>query len=376
MSNEDVIGIGLIGYGYIGRVHAYAYQSLPFLYHPMPRPVNLVGVAAHSEKTLRLAAEQTGALLTSRDYHQVISDPRVDVVDICLPNHLHKEVVLAAVKAGKHIYCEKPLAASLADALEITQAVQGSQRIFQVTFNYRFTPAVIHARQMMQSGFLGDITGFTAGYLHSGYLGSSRPMSWRLRRSQSGGGALVDLGSHAADLVVHLTGQKIQRLLANTSTIVRRRQGPGNVWEDVDVDDQAQVLAELESGASGIITASRVALGAVDSLDITVRGTHGAFSWHLMDPNWLEIYDGRLAGSQRGWQRLETIQNYPSPAILPSARATLGWTRMHIASQFNLIQAIASGSFSGPGINDGLHIQQFLDAAYRSAESGGWVSLA
>jgi predicted dehydrogenase len=376
---KETIGVGLIGYGYIGRVHAYAYQSLPYLYNPMPAAIRLVGVAAQSEGTVRLAAGQTGVSLAVQDYHQVIAREDVDLVDICVPNHLHKEIVLAAVQAGKHIYCEKPLAASLADARQIAEAARRSKGFFQVTFNYRFAPAILRARQLLETGFLGEVIGFSAEYLHSGYLSTARPMSWRLRRSQSGGGALVDLGSHAADLLVYLTGQKIRRVQAKTCTVVPRRQAPGGSWEEVDVDDQAQVLVELESGASGVIQASRVAMGAADSLNIVVRGSQGAFAWHLMEPNWLEIYDGRLAdgplGNQRGWQKIESIQSYPPPAALPSSKSSLGWMRMHIASQFNLVHCIATGRFTGPGVEDGYHVQQFLDASYKSATSSRWEYL-
>ncbi len=373
------IGIGLIGYGGMGRVHAYCYQSLPFLYNPMPAKIELVGVAEDSETSAKLAEEQTGAQLVTTDYRQVLERKDIQVVDICVPNHLHAEVLLAAVKADKHIYCEKPLSSNLEDAIRVAQTVSSSERYFQMVFNYRFAPAVLRARQLAEDGFLGEVISFEVKYLHSGYRNEARPMSWRLRKDMAGGGALVDLGSHCADLLVYITGLRISRVFAEMRTIVSQRREMDGSQSRVDVDDMALVMANLENGAYGVVEASRVAMGAADQLDLLIRGSKGALAWHLMNPNWLEIYDGtqpdQPQGGKRGWQRIEAVQHFPGPASLPSPLAPLGWTRLHAACQFNLINSIVKQKFDGPGIQDGLRNQAFLDAACRSAESNRWVDL-
>jgi predicted dehydrogenase len=375
----ETIGIGMIGYGGMGRVHAYCYRSLPFLYNPMPAPIELVGVAESSDDIAKLAKSQTGAQIVTADYQQLLTRKDIHVIDICVPNQLHTEVILAVVESGKHIYCEKPLCSTLKDAYRIAQAVKGSKQYFQMVFNYRFAPAILRARQLVEEGFLGDVISFEVKYLHSGYQNEARPMSWRLRKSESGGGALVDLGSHCADLLVYITGSRISRVYAEMRTLITRRREVDGSQCQVDVDDMALVMTHLENGASGIVEVSRVAMGATDQLDLLIRGSKGALAWHLMDPNWLDVYDGTQSdqpqGGKRGWQRIETIQHFPAPASLPSPLATLGWTRLHAACQFNLIDSIVKQKFNGPGIQDGLHNQAFLDAAYQSAENNQWVNL-
>lgn len=264
----ETVGIGLIGYGAMGRMHAYGYQSLPFLYNPMPAKIELVGVAEPSEVYAKLAEDQTRARLITTDYCQVLARKDIQIVDICVPNHIHSEVLLAAVKAGKHIYCEKPLCSNLEDAVRIAQAASSSKRYFQMVFNYRFAPAVLRARQLVEEGFLGEVVSFEVKYLHSGYRNEARPMTWRLRKTESGGGALVDLGSHCADLLVYITGLRVSQVFAEMRTIITRRNEIDGAQSQVDVDDMALVMTHLENGACGVVEASRVAVGATDQLDL------------------------------------------------------------------------------------------------------------
>jgi len=194
------IGIGLVGYGGIGRLHAYCYKSLPFLYD-MPVDIELIGIATSSPQTAQRAAKQTNTIFSTTDYNELISRDDIHLIDICTPNNLHADIICAADKAGKHIYCEKPLTVNFDEANRIKREMEFSDRIFQMAFQYRFSPAILRARQLVGEGFLGDILSFQVGYYHSGYLGTDRPMSWRLRKSEGGGGALFDLGSHAIDLL-------------------------------------------------------------------------------------------------------------------------------------------------------------------------------
>jgi len=373
------IGIGIIGYGSMGKVHAMGYQSIPYLYHPMPADIKVLAIASKSLSSLRLAEEQTGTPIVTQDYKEILKNDDIDIIDICTPNDLHAEIAIQALELGKHVYCEKPLAKNLPEAEQIQKAASRSAGFFQIAFNYRFAPAIIRARQLITAGLLGNIISFHAAYLHSSYLGNTRKISWRLQKERSGGGALVDLGSHAADLLLYLSGQTIHRLFAQTRTIVTERSTPEGGIAKVDVDDDAWVRVELAGGGQGTVEAGRIAMGSTDDLNIIIRGDRGALAWRLMDPNWLSIYDGQTddfpQGGQRGWQKIETIQRFPPPAVLPSSKATLGWSRLHAASQFNLIESIAKGEFSGPGIEDGMKVQTFLAAAYQSAQTGQWVTL-
>ncbi|HEV2472745.1 MAG TPA: Gfo/Idh/MocA family oxidoreductase, partial [Chthonomonadales bacterium] len=202
----DSLGVGVIGYGFIGKVHCHAHLSIPLFYSPPPARARLVGVASATEATGKAAMEQAGFRFATTDYRQIIDSEEVQIVHICTPNDLHTEQALAAIHAGKHVYCDKPLAAGLGDAQRSYQASLGAAGVCQMTFNYRFVPALLRARELAQQGFLGDLYAFRVAYLHAGYVDPSRPYSWRVDRARSGGGAVADLGSHAIDLLRFLVG--------------------------------------------------------------------------------------------------------------------------------------------------------------------------
>ena len=200
------VRIGMIGYGGIGRVHAMAYRSLPFHYGLPADSIQLVGVATTRPETAQAAAAEIGCEYWTDDYRQLLARPDIDVVDICVPNHMHAEIVQAAAAAGKHIYCEKPLAMNVAEAKAMVAAVQAAGVITQMTFNFRFFPAVLRAQQLVQEGFLGRIFSFRGRYYRSSYIDPQKPLTWRQRKAIAGGGALFDIGSHILDLLYCLLG--------------------------------------------------------------------------------------------------------------------------------------------------------------------------
>jgi predicted dehydrogenase len=373
------IGIGLIGYGMIGKIHTLGYREIPLIYPEKAPGIDLAAVCTRSEDTARAAAAGGGYAGWHTDPEQLIRDPAVSVVDCSYPNFEHRRILLAAAAAGKPVYCEKPLALNAAEAREVAAAARQAGIAVGMTFNYRFIPALMRARQMIAAGALGDIYNFRAGYLHSGYEDPTRPLSWRLQKRLAGGGALVDLGAHIIDLVRHLLGE-FQAVRATTRTYVAERplqrgaadKGP------VDVDDAAWMEARLACGASGTLEASRFATGALDDLNLEIYGEKGALRFQLMDANWLHWYDASKAGSpiggERGWTRIETIQSYPG-AVLPPPRSILGWTRTHTENQYAFLSALAAGRRPEPDIEDGLRAQLVLEAAYASAASGAWVSV-
>ncbi len=375
----DVLGVGLLGYGMIGRVHALGYRELPVLYPRRLPPVRLSAVCTSRPETAEAAAAEAGFAAWCTDIATLAERRDVDVVDCTLPNHLHRAALLAALRAGKPVYCEKPLARNDAEAREIASAARAAGVPVGVGFNYRFVPAIARARQLIQDGALGDVYTFRAQYLHSGYQDPQRPMSWRLRREQAGGGASMDLGSHAIDLIRFLLGE-FQTVCARLHTFVSARpvRRDAEETEAVTVDDAAWLQVRLESGALGTVEVSRFATGAVDDLRLEVHGRCGALRFSLMDANWLYWYDAtRRAeplGGERGWTRLETVQHYPGAAV-PPARAILGWTRTHAESQYAFLRAVVDGAAPQPDIIDGLRAHLVLGAAYASAQDGGWVAV-
>lgn len=379
MASEQ-LGVGMVGYGFIGKMHTYAYKSIPIFYEPPPVDVRLVGVCTSREETAQRAVEHGGYEFGTTDYHDFLKRDDIHIINCCTPNHLHKEVLIAAMKAGKHVYCEKPLALNLVQAREILDAVGKASVVDQMTFQYRFVPAIMRARQLIDEGFLGEPTSFRAAYLHSGYIDPSRPMSWRLDREQGGAGALFDLGSHVLDLMRYLLGG-CQEVFATTDTFIKNRPASRGSDElvEVEVDDLALVQMRMENGALGTMEVSRIATGTNDSLRFEIHGQEGAIRFDLMEPNWLYVYDNRLAGEPigglKGFARLETVQRYPDPAVFPGPKFTVGWVRFHIASLHDFLCNVVKGESSPPTLFDGYKTQQVMEAVLESAERGRWVRL-
>ena len=377
----QTLGIGMVGYGFMGKMHTYAYQSLPMIYDPPPAKIKLIGVATTSEESGRKAIEQAGYEFTTRDYHDLLERDDIHIINVCVPNHLHREVATDALRAGKHIYCDKPLALNLREAREIWEVAREAKTIHQMTFNYRFIPALLRAKQLVDAGFLGRVFQFRVCYLHSSYIDPEKPMSWRTDKAKSGGGAFADLGSHVIDLVRHLLGD-FESVFATAETFIRERPPKVGASEraPVEVDDVMWMQARMESGAIGTIEASRVSTGACDEIRIEIHGEKGALRFNSMDPNWLDVYDARLPGGDyggdRGFKRIECIQQYPKPASLPGPKNSVGWMRYHIAGIHDFVDNVAHGRQSNPSIYDGLKVQEVLEAAYLSAEKNAWILIS
>jgi predicted dehydrogenase len=369
------VNIAVVGYGMIGRVHSVNYAEMPFIYgDAVPRPV-LHTVCTSRRETADAAQAEAGFTHARTDWKAVVEDPEVDIVDVSLPNNLHREVIDRALAAGKHVYCEKPLAGTISDARAIAAAAAASAGRFGMVFQYRFFPAIVRARQLIDEGRIGRVFTYRAEYLHSGYQDPGRPLSWRMRKDEGGAGALADLGSHVVDLVRYLLGD-FEWVQGHLETFIMERPIAKGATETgpVTVDDVAWCQARMTSGAVGSIEASRFATGTLDDLRIWVYGETGAFRFDLMDPNFLYWYDEtRSAGSyggEKGWQRLDSVSFYPG-ARTPPARAPIGWIRAHAENQYQFLRAVAEGRAPAPGVTDGLATQLVLDAIERSASSGG-----
>lgn len=374
------LGVGMIGYGFMGKMHSYAYASLPFVYDPPPARIRFSAICASSEASRNLARERAGYAFATGDYRELIRRDDVDVVNICTPNYLHYEQTMAAIEAGKHVYCDKPLAMNANEAAAMADAARRAGTTCQVTFHNRYCPALMRAREMAGSGFLGEVTAFRTAYLHAGYVDPLRPISWRMRMETSGGGALVDLGSHVLDALWSIVGN-FTRVRADLRTLTKERPvAPGSSeMAQVTVDDVALLELELPNGAAGTLEASRVSSGAQDDMRLEIHGTRGAMQFDLMDPNWLWVYDNTRPhaplGGDRGWQRIECIQNYPKPAALPGGRSPVGWSRFHIASMYEFVRNVVEGRPGSPSFDDGLAIQRVMDAAMRSSATGCWEKI-
>jgi len=377
--NNDAFSIGLIGYGGIGKFHTVNWRNLNLYYPDLPKLIHLRGAAARSQESADAAVDQGGFSYGTTDYQTLLEDPEIDLIDICTPNNTHFEIFQKALSAGKHIYIEKPLALNIDQARQMLKLSNSSDRVIQIAFNFRFIPAVMKAKEMIDSGFLGEIMNFRAQYYHSSYLDSEKPMSWRLTQEHSGGGALVDLGAHIIDLMLYLAGP-FKRVMAQTKTFIDHRPtGIDKKTKDrVLVDDHAHLLVELVAGGIGVIEASRIAAGTTDDLNFEIHGTKGALKFDFMDPNWLYAYDSeeikKPLGGNHGFKQIQTMHSYPGNQI-PGGRSSVNFLDTHANSQYQVTRAALGIQPPCPTVQDGVNVQRVLGASYNSAKENRWIDV-
>jgi predicted dehydrogenase len=373
------LGIALIGYGGIGRVHAMAYRDIGFTYGLPASLVNIVGVATSQAETAKKAAEEINCTVQTVKYQELLERDDVDLIDCCTPNHMHEEIIIAAAKAGKHIYCEKPLAMNVEQAKRMVEAVKQANVRTQLTFNFRFFPAIYRAKQLIDSGFLGRVFSFRGRYFRSSYIDPGKPLSWRLSKEISGGGALHDLGSHILDLIYYLLGP-FASVQATVETLIKERPvKTGSVEKSlVDVDDFALINAKLHNGTIGNIEVSRMGTGVNNECLFEIYGEKGAIRFNAEDPSYLEIYDVRDAaspfGGMRGFKKIETVGRYEGQKA-PDATMPTGFVRAHTECQYQFLKAIWEDRDGSPNVEDGLHTQEVMEAALKSSEIGQWVKV-
>jgi len=371
--------IGMVGYGGIGRVHAMAYRSLLFHYGLPADRVQVVGVATTRKDSAQKAAAEIGCEFYTDDVRALLDRADIDVIDCCTPNKSHEAILAAAAQAGKHLYCEKPLSMGMADGARIVSAVREAGVQAQMTFNFRFLPAIQRAKQLMESGFVGRVFSFRGRYYRASYIDPNKPISWRQQKSESGGGALVDIGSHVLDLLYFLMGD-VGSVQATLDTLIKERPAAAGSSEmvPVDVDDIALMHVRMADNTLGLVEVSRMGTGTTNQLMIEIYGDKGALRFNAEDPSWLEVYDVRESatpsGGMRGFHRVETVQRYDG-AKVPDWSHAPDFVRSHAECQYQFLKALSEGRAPSPSVSDGLHIQAVMEAAVRSSERGGWVSV-
>lgn len=375
----ETLGVGIVGYGFIGKVHAYAHRALPFMYDPLPARTRLVGVCTATEASGQKAVAQAGFDIAATDYRALLDRDDIQIIHCCTPNDAHHALLLDALAAGKHVYCDKPLSRTLAEAEEIAARARRADTVHRMTFNYRFIPATLRAKELIDDGFLGTVYQFRAAYLHAGYVDPNRPLSWRLQMARSGGGALMDLGVHVFDLMRHLLGE-FAEVNAQLETYIPDRPDPRTGGRGtVDVDDVAILQARTAAGAVGTLEATRLATGTQDELRFEIHGSRGALAFNLMDPNWLTVYDNTRPeaplGGGRGPQRIECVTRYPRPYAFGATKNTVGWPQFHVHCLYDFLASVAEGRLGSPSFEDGLAAQRMVDACQRSAASRAWVAV-
>lgn len=374
------IGIGMVGYGGVARVHAMAYRAIPYHYGLPAGLVNIVGVADVNAKAAELAASELDCKLWTTDYRELLRRQDVDVIDICVPNVLHEEIILETAAAGKHIFCEKPLAMDVAQGRRIVAAVEHAGVKNQLNFNFRFYPAISRARQLIETGFLGRVFSFRGCFYRSSYINPDKPLSWRLRKDISGGGALFDLGSHVLDLIYYLLGE-FGIVQATVDTLIKERPvAPGSKEKGlVDVDDIVFMQVRMANDTLGSIEISRMGTGATNDMKIEIFGEKGALRFSSEDPSWLEVFDVRDSdqptGGMSGFRKVQTVGRFEGHKV-PDWSMAPGFVTTFVESQYKFLKAVSDDTQPALTFKDGLHIQEVMQAAMLSSAAKRWVSIA
>ena len=366
--------VGIIGWGFMGRTHAHSLRSIGLFYPGADFRVNIAGVCSRRLEMAKAAAEELGAGYYTDDYRALLAREDIDVVSICTPNAQHEEMAIAAMKAGKHVYIDKPLADNAASAMRIAQAAKAADSATCMVFNNRYLPSMLRARQLVEEGRIGRVLSFSGRYLHSGSIDPNKPIGWKQSLQ---GGVLLDLGSHVLDLITMLCGYPEAVFCATQNLYASRPTKEGGVTAELS-EDQALITLRLPGGALGSIEASKIATGANDELTIEVRGDKGALVWDLMQPNYVRFYDNTLPeapyGGNRGFTAIESVARYPAPGgtFLPP-KNTIGWDRGHMHCYFTFLNELARGERPENGIAEGARLQTLMERIAESAVQGRWV---
>lgn len=373
------LGVALIGYAFMGRAHSQAWRTVGAAFE-VPDVARKV-IVGRDEQAVSEAADRLGWEEHATDWREVIARADVDIVDICTPGFLHAEIAIAALEAGKHVLCEKPLANDTAEAEAMVEAAKAAQARGQVAalgFTYRRVPALVLAKQLVADGRLGTIRQARASYLQDWLVDEDAPMTWRLRKETAGSGALGDIGSHAIDQIQELTGQRTAAVRGRLATMVPERAGEDGT-EQVTVDDAAWATLELDGGAVGSVEVSRMATGAKNRLQIDLYGTAGALKFDLESPNELWFLDATAPIAEQGFTRiLVTEPEHPYLEAWWPQGHVLGWENAFTNQARDLLLAIrdsdgAAGDGTGfsPDFADGLALQRVLDAIIASDAADG-----
>ena len=377
------IGVAVIGLGWMGRVHTSSYRRVIEHFPDLGVTPRLV-VAADVSPDRRAHAESVGFERTVDDWRAVVGDPAVDAVSITLPNSMHREVALAAMAAGKHVWVEKPVGRGLEETAAVADAARDAGTINAVGFCYRFAPAVQHARRLIEAGAIGDVNHYRGVFLADYANRPDAAASWRFFRADAGSGALGDLMAHIVDMTHFLVGP-IERLSGRTATMIARRPklpiGQGTHFSrvetdelvDVENEDWAAALIELDGGTVGSLEASRVIVGPHVRMRFEVHGTAGALAWELERMNELQRFELSENGRDEGYMTVLAGAQHPGfSAFQPGAGVPMGYDDLRVLEAAAFLGAIRDGEQRGPGLEEMRAAARVLDAIERSAGSGSW----
>ncbi|MEU6415723.1 Gfo/Idh/MocA family oxidoreductase [Microbispora sp. NPDC046933] len=380
---RPVIGVGMVGYAFMGRAHSQAWRSVDAFFD-LPYKPAMVAVAGRSAEATAQAAEKLGWAHAETDWKRLLDRDDVQIVDICTPGDSHAEIAVAALEAGKHVICEKPLANTVAEAEAMAAAARAAAARgvrSMVAFNYRRVPAVALARQWVAEGRLGQIRHVRAQYLQDWIVDPEFPLVWRLQKDRAGSGSLGDLGAHIVDAAEFITGERLTGVSALTETFVKERPlavssaglsaGGGAGRGAVTVDDAALFIGRLSGGGLASFEATRFATGHKNALRIEVNGALGSLSFDFESMNELWFHDHTIPSGEHGFRRVQVTEpDHPYAGAWWPPGHVLGYEHSFTHEVKDFIEAIATGTDPAPSFEDGLRVQRVLAAVEQSAAEG------
>jgi predicted dehydrogenase len=387
---SEVLRVGMVGYAFMGAAHSQGWRNATRFFD-LPVGIELTTVAGRNAEAVEAARQQFGFAGAVTDWRELVERDDIDLIDVCTPGDTHAEIAIAALRAGKHVLCEKPLANTVAEAEAMAEAAaraaaKGVRSM--VGFTYRRVPAIALARQLVAEGRLGQIRHVRAQYLQDWIADPAAPMSWRLEKDKAGSGALGDIGAHIIDLTQYITGQMLTGVSALLETFVTERPLPaaagslsgvaGEGTGTVTVDDAAVFLGRFTGGALATFEATRFALGRKNAIRIEINGSGGSLAFDFEDMNLLHFFDGNDPAALAGFRRIVVTEpEHPYVAAWWPPGHGLGYEHGFTHQVVDLVTAIAKDEDPSPSFADGLQVQRVLDAVERSAaDRSAWTEIA
>lgn len=374
--NVKKIKIGLVGAGFMGRTHSAAYKSVCNIFGDEVVP-ELVVVADVNEENAKAVAEQYGYQRWTTDWHEIINDPAIDLVDITTPNASHCPIAIQAAKHGKHVYCEKPLAMTAQEAAEATKVVEKAGVVTSVGFNYVWNPIQQYVKELIASGELGEVVNFRGMYDQDYYNDLAQKHEWRMFKSASASGALGDLASHTLSLSQFLIGD-IAEVCGMTKIIVPERPDPKDPTKmlPVENDDVVQFMFNYANGACGTIFSNRLAAGRKMSLGYEIQMTKGCIVYNQENQNQVQIYRHDDDKRERGFKTVLIAPGHGEyDRFYGGAGICLGYADQKTIEVYHTLKCVAEKTFCEIDFRFGMKVMQVIDAVLESAENRRWVTV-
>lgn len=390
---KPTLRVGMVGYAFMGAAHSHAWRTA-HRFFDLPLTPELTAIAGRNRSAVAQAAEQMGWASIETDWRTLIERDDIDLIDICTPGNTHAEIAIAALKAGKHVLCEKPLANSVAEAEEMTAVAAEAARkgVFAMCgYSYRRTPALALMKRMIEEGKVGTIRHVRAQYLQDWLSDENAPLTWRMDKTKSGSGALGDIGAHSIDAAQFVTGQHISGVSAIMETFTTERPvggdfvglgGTGTVDENtplgpVTVDDAAIFTARFDGGPIGVFEATRAALGRKNAMRLEVNGSLGSLAFDFENMNFLEYYDQRDEAGSRGFHRIMVTEpEHPYVGNWWPTGHGLGYEHGFTHQVVDLVTALGAKTQPTPSFEEALNVQRVLAAVEESAgNNSNWTTI-